>query len=610
MKKAFVFLGFAFFLLTFNQYRPPFRLSSQSNVIKAATEAEEPIVRYDKLERVATIYPSGTVVNEVYIELTNITSEDLASIHFYWIGCVDICFVEYVRNPLTNQSLQSSIVYTPEAEQIDIEIFLAVPLSPGDSTTLQYALRKDTQFVENGDSLELRVAGGAAHGRPLEKFDMILNFPEGVEFTNFSPTPVGVTNSSILYNEESLDENDWLDSTTTFSLTNCNPDCVSPFLDIPVRYDYSTSTFDGGAINALRGRLNASNRPNGGLVTAYFDHDIPSGWSPDRNGYVRFWDGIQRPDPSESQCIFGFNCYDTHSGVDFQNMQGNEPVYATANGTVARVCNLNDSRPECNLPDAFGNYVILHHDEYPCYASFYAHLNNATVTEGQSVQHSLNGVRQQIGIMGNTGTKAIHLHFGVFRDCSSSPQWTIDKFVDPFGWDSSEPDPATSVGYPQSEYLWIVPTEEQEALDENGGIANFVTVQVSLPANALAGPTLTTYQSLVSLPSAESNLLSTGKTFRLGYEELTIGAGSKPSTINQPSLPATITIYYGSNIAQQYDENTLSVYHFDEQTGIMTKIPSTVNTSDKTITIQTIKAGIFDVQGEAIYRIYLPIVLK
>jgi hypothetical protein len=89
---------------------------------------------------------------------------------------------------------------------------------------------------------------------------------------------------------------------------------------------------------------------------------------------------------------FGMN---GHNGIDY-GLPSGTLVIAAISGT-AQV--LSD-------PPGFGNYVTVTNGQYK---TIYAHLDHATVTNGQQVTEG-----QQIGVSNNTGNSSgPHLHFGV-----------------------------------------------------------------------------------------------------------------------------------------------------------------------------------------------------
>lgn len=112
-----------------------------------------------------------------------------------------------------------------------------------------------------------------------------------------------------------------------------------------------------------------------------------------------------------------------------------EPLYAVADGTVARVVdNRPDIPPKSHNPrlvqpgDYGGNQVVLKigPGRYACYA--HIQQGSVRVRRGQHVR-----VGQRIGLVGNSGnTTAPHLHFGIQRrpDClSESEPFEIDRFT-------------------------------------------------------------------------------------------------------------------------------------------------------------------------------------
>lgn len=102
-----------------------------------------------------------------------------------------------------------------------------------------------------------------------------------------------------------------------------------------------------------------------------------------------------------------YSYYDTtigkyHTGMDLTSK--NTAVYAVASGTVRRI----DNRPDANNNHGMGNVVIIDHNNGEGPFTLYAHLAKINVADGQYVTKGT-----QIGVMGNTGTDKVHLHFEV-----------------------------------------------------------------------------------------------------------------------------------------------------------------------------------------------------
>lgn len=100
-----------------------------------------------------------------------------------------------------------------------------------------------------------------------------------------------------------------------------------------------------------------------------------------------------------------------HAGVDFVGSEG-DPVRAFRAGQVAHVAY--DFERKVRGFDGYGNAVVLYHPQIGLY-SFYAHLSNPVVFEGQIVQPG-----QLIGRVGKTTNgkfsgMGAHLHFEIRR---------------------------------------------------------------------------------------------------------------------------------------------------------------------------------------------------
>lgn len=92
-----------------------------------------------------------------------------------------------------------------------------------------------------------------------------------------------------------------------------------------------------------------------------------------------------------------------HNGIDFGASVGT-PIKAALTGTVAGVGNT-DATPGCY---SYGRWVLIKHNNG--LATLYAHLSQASVSQGQSV-----ATGQVIGYSGATGyATGPHLHFGVY----------------------------------------------------------------------------------------------------------------------------------------------------------------------------------------------------
>lgn len=100
----------------------------------------------------------------------------------------------------------------------------------------------------------------------------------------------------------------------------------------------------------------------------------------------------RRPDPFTGQPAF-------HQGLDISAERG-QPVYATANGTVA----------SASYSGEYGNLVVLNHDFG--LSTRYGHLSRFNVKPGQSVKRG-----DVIGFVGSTGrSTGTHVHYEILAN--------------------------------------------------------------------------------------------------------------------------------------------------------------------------------------------------
>lgn len=126
-----------------------------------------------------------------------------------------------------------------------------------------------------------------------------------------------------------------------------------------------------------------------------------------------------------------------HEGMDCD-------AYVNAQGRLANILAAQDGVVEyavLRVDDlSYGYHVAIRHpwgDELNRWRTLYGHLSSIAVKVGDQVKRG-----QKIGVAGRTGTKAIHLHFGVYdavhglhgyvrcRDCSALwPDGVIDPMT-------------------------------------------------------------------------------------------------------------------------------------------------------------------------------------
>lgn len=89
-----------------------------------------------------------------------------------------------------------------------------------------------------------------------------------------------------------------------------------------------------------------------------------------------------------------------HKGVDLRAREPGVPVLAAAPGLVVTATSGSGPRP----PSGYGNWIAINHEGG--FQTRYAHLSQVIVAGGATVSAG-----QRIGVSGNSGTEAFHLHF-------------------------------------------------------------------------------------------------------------------------------------------------------------------------------------------------------
>lgn len=126
---------------------------------------------------------------------------------------------------------------------------------------------------------------------------------------------------------------------------------------------------------------------------------------------------------------------DFHNGVDLgakRDGSGSKirtNIYSVADGEIIRI-----DKHNANAGNMIG---IMHNVGGQAYQSFYLHLADTDFAKGLSVGSKVSKA-QAIGVMGNTGTKAIHLHFEIIKGTARRNTSGTDKNP---GMNAIDPEP-------------------------------------------------------------------------------------------------------------------------------------------------------------------------
>ncbi len=186
------------------------------------------------------------------------------------------------------------------------------------------------------------------------------------------------------------------------------------------------------AIGGARDWLNEVDRQHKALRDLVYASQLESG-----GPHEPFWVAwpIESIEPARITSQFNDDRdYGKHEGLDgdgYINLMGRAAaVLAAQDGVIEYVVNRTDA-------PSYGHHIVIRHpwgDELDRYRTLYGHLASTIVEVGQEIRRG-----QKIGVAGNSGTKALHLHFNVHdamrglkgyvrcRDCSARwPEGVID----------------------------------------------------------------------------------------------------------------------------------------------------------------------------------------
>jgi hypothetical protein len=118
-------------------------------------------------------------------------------------------------------------------------------------------------------------------------------------------------------------------------------------------------------------------------------------------------------------------------------------------------------------------------------------------------------------------------------------------------------------------------------------------------ANAVTETTVVTYTVVPTAPNLPSGLAETGHTFQLEARTAT----------GRPVTPmAQVTIRYTDSDIWNVDENTLALYRWDGLNWV--KMTSSLDAADNVLVAIVPAEGTYSMLGQAVYRVYLPLVVK
>lgn len=247
-----------------------------------------------------------------------------------------------------------------------------------------------------------------------------------------------------------------------------------PFLELPWDYQSKGMTFIDAALS----------------MSSHFDHEYPllSGGTDEPSDALATIISYQKNQRNNK-----LN-YSSHDGYDYASnakVKLGDSVLAVASGTARYV----SSCSSC------GNMILIDHGNG--YQTRYLHLQKDGLITTNSAETVAVSARQPIGKVGFTGhvippgKDGAHIHISVFQDKNKNGSFDDnipDGVTDPFGWNSTEPDPwehytfnyfGTQKTGNKSYYLWKHPIQETKGeISPEGGAFTTHKGTVMFPAGA------------------------------------------------------------------------------------------------------------------------------
>lgn len=283
--------------------------------------------------------------------------------------------------------------------------------------------------------------------------------------------------------------------------------------------------------------------------------------------------------------------YSSHDGTDFTLNYGTS-VLAAAGGKAGYI-----------YTSGLGHTIKIDHQNG--YQTVYGHLQGIDLASPSWVDAG-----QQVGLIGMSGmTTGPHLHFEVTKDLNLDGDFENDEpggRIDPFGWlNETSQDPWPVYVWEdingqhqgsQSLYLWRTPVSTiAQYIQENGGEITLDNKKVIIEQNSSEDnfTVFITPYSTPRFPIAENRFTYlTGTSF---ITNLYNNLGEEPPP---PLKPIKIEIDFSNANLDTIKENTLKIYHWNEEAQKWEAIPSVLDLVNKVIVGETTEFSHFAVLGE------------
>lgn len=357
-----------------------------------------------------------------------------------------------------------------------------------------------------------------------------------------------------------------------------------PFLDLPWDYENTRSDLNRKKLTFSDAALE---------INSYFDHTYPL-----------LGAGISEPFEFLNQITLYTGekttrePYSRHDGYDYGSYDAQlfdgDPVLPAAPGIAEYV-----------YDSAGGNAIFIDHGNG--YQTRYYHLQGTgliTKTTGVQIQVDRSTVIGKVGSTGNH-TTGPHIHIGVFQDKNGDGNFNDnvpDGATDPFGWQSTEPDPWENYSFLQngiqkkgnkSYYLWRHKIDGlRKELSSNGGVFTIGRTKLTFSDDLNLQGALLEVQSAPSVKASDS-LVSIGSTIDVILKD-PLG-----SLITILTKPMAIRINFSDADLSRFKPGTISIYSSTDRK-TWTKEKSFVDFLNKEAAAEVDHLTYFALMGERI----------
>lgn len=366
----------------------------------------------------------------------------------------------------------------------------------------------------------------------------------------------------------------YFDGVSRLSLENFNSESKD-MLEIPWAYSDESELLD--------------------TITSYFDHEYPLlGYSYHKEetssettlNFLGIKEGIPE--------VY----YSSHNGIDFELPYGTHvkaPAEGYATYTYCTDC---------------GHTIKIDHQNG--YETTYMHLQlNEIYTTNQIPKHIQQGtILGKIGLSGKT--TGPHLHFGVIKDVDQDGVFLNDwpeGLIDPFGWqlkDLRDPweyyvwnDVLGNHTGSKSEYLWKTKVSYVEqnirGVDYKEVVNKNKKIQIAQNEKEITTVQILNYfkPNKETIPKNLAYIKNTAVLINL-FDNF-------GNIIHEIQEPAIIEIDYGNLLNTNIIENSLNIYHWNEELNIWEVLERiSIDTDKNIITAKTSKFSKFSVLGQVI----------